>query len=151
MPCIAYVYIPGLSIDDVREVFGVLHSFGFQITHIGKIDLPKRRAVSYDKAAALVVQASGGATNWTFVRDERSAVDLDFQIRSDPRWGFSTVSISFPESIPDRDVCTELFRRLGAFACVSGVEGAGKDQPWTVQLISEACPDHIKRALGANG
>jgi len=70
MPRVAHVYVPRLSSVEAREVFHALDPFGFRVSHIGKNDLPKKRSVSYDEAAELVVQGTGDMTNWTFVRDK---------------------------------------------------------------------------------
>lgn len=150
MPRVAYVYIPRLSRTEAREVFLALEPYGFRVSHIDKRDPPRKRYASYDEAAEIIVLGNGDITNWTFVRDEKSAVDLTFEVRDDPRWGFSTVSLSFPNTIPVRDLCDDLFERLSAFACVSGVEGAGKGQPWEVCRTSAECPEQIRGALGWN-
>lgn len=147
MQRVAYIYLAAISRVDVREVFLALESYDFQITHIGKSDPPGKRRVSFDEASEIIEQHDGDGTNTTFVADVRTAIDLTFEIRNDPRWGFSTISFSFPDTIPAQPLGEDIYRRIVPYAYISGKEDGGKQQKWEVLLMNEACPDKIKTAL----
>lgn len=144
---VAYMYLPAISRTDVREVFRALEPFGFRITHIGKHDPPRKWLVSFDEAAEVIEQHDGIGTNTTFVADASAAIDLTFEIRDDPRWGFSTISMSFPDTIVAQSLGDDIYRRVAPYAYVSGKEGAGKGQQWEVLLVNATCPDRIKTIL----
>jgi hypothetical protein len=146
---VAYVYVPELSRDQVREVLAALSQCGFRISHPGKRDPPKKRVVSYEEAAELITNSRLGGANTTFVDDRESGIGLTFEVREGPRYGFSTISLSLQERIPAHELCCALFQRLKAFACVSGFEGAGKNQSWGTCLIAEQCPEKLRSRLSS--
>ena len=147
MPRVAYVYLASISDASAQQVFLSLEPWGFQITHIGKHDPPKIRQLSFEEASGVVAQHDAAGTNMTFVADARNAIEVDFTIQEDSCWGFSTISISFPDIIPAQLLGEEIFRRLAPYAFICGEEGRGKRQQWEVFFVSEACPDNIKRVL----
>jgi hypothetical protein len=144
---VAYIYLAEVSTAEVQEVFRIMEPWGFQITHIGKHDPPSKRRVDREQATEVVERCDGSGTNTTFVADARSEIELTFELRDDPRWGFSTSSISFPETIPARSLGEEVFRRLKPYAFICGEEGSGKEQQWKVVLTSEECPRKIRAML----
>ena len=147
MPRVAYIYVATILRTDAQEVFRALEPWGFQITHVGKHDPPRNRRLSFEEASEIVGQNDGSGTNTTFVADAQIAIELTFELRDDPRWGFSTISISFPDSIPAQSLGEDIYRRIAPYAYISGVEGAGKGQEWEVLLFSEACPEKIRTTI----
>ena len=148
MPQLAYVYVPSVEALHVNNVFTVLAQYGFRPARIGKNDPPRRKVESVNAAVALILtNPTQARTNWTFVADPASHIDLSFELRSDPRWSFSTVSLTFPDHISVSELCSALFQQCGAFACVGGVVGAGKDQPWAIKILSDTCPVGLRATL----
>ena len=59
MTRLAFIYVAKLDRDRVRELFRALLPLGFQISHIGKHDPPKKRAMIFD---SVVLPAPLGPT-----------------------------------------------------------------------------------------
>jgi hypothetical protein len=146
---LAFVYVPTLDGDRVRNVFRALLTFGFEISHIGKDDPPSKHTLAIDEAVDFVCRRNGPGTNTTFVADQNSCIELTFEDRDDPRWDFSTISIVFPATMPGHQVCEHICDHLRPFACICGREGAGQNQDWDVVFIDDACPERIKVAFGS--
>ena len=90
MPQLAYVYVPSVEALHINKVFTVLAQYGFRPARIGKTDPPRKRVESVDTAVALILtNRTQALTNWTFLADPASHIDLSFELRSDPRWFFS--------------------------------------------------------------
>ena len=145
---VAYVYLPAISRTEAGELLRSLEGHGFQVTRIGKNDPPKKRRVTLEEAVDLILSSDGkSVTNCTFIEDDATNISVSFEIRTDVRWGFSSVSISYPESIPSKVLCGEIFRRTRPFACVSRRVSGGKEQTWDIRLIGDDCPEFIRAKL----
>src|SRR5664280_754696 len=101
MEQVAYLYLATITADEIAAVLGILEQYGFKQSHIGKRDPPKKLSVTLEATIATILATSPSeSSNYTFVADKRSRIELTFMIRPDPRRGFSSVSISFPEQMP---------------------------------------------------
>ena len=136
MDSLLYVYVPVITVAEVRSLFRLLQDLGFSVTHLGKNDPPKKWSGTSEEAEAVVLSGSD-MTIWTFIRDAKRRLDVTVQIHRDPSWKHSTISASAPEEEMLRHLGTGLTTRINSFAGILGQSGRGKDQPWNVLYLSD--------------
>jgi hypothetical protein len=143
MRIVSYAYIAKPTVAQIEQLFTALKAQSITITHLGKSDPPRKFIGETDKAVALVFQGTD-LTNYTFLRYAPKQLDMDIQIRNDPRWSHSTLSVSCSDATVLEAVYNAVLESLELYLFIRGISGLGKDQPWEVRYVGEKCPADLK-------
>jgi hypothetical protein len=143
MEHVLYAYIARPTTTQIGCFLRALKSYGVSISHLGKSDPPRKFGGSIEDAINLVF-SSTDLTNCTFMRDASLRLNFDIQIHHDPGWTHSTLSASSIETAVLGTVAEIAATSFVLFIAVRGAIGGGKEQPWEVLRVTEACPIELR-------
>ena len=146
MEFVLYTYVPSIGQEEIKTFFSYFESMGFNLTHLGKRDNPKKWSGDLSTAIQIILEGND-STNYSFFRDSKNKIDGDIQIHNDPRWGYDTISVSSPKQETLRSFGEELALRLEHYIVFDGTIGKGKEQIFNIISISEACPSIVKERI----
>jgi hypothetical protein len=141
MDSILYVYVPVITVAEVRSLLQVLKDSPYSITHLGKNDPPKKWSGAPSEAENIILTGTD-ETVYSFIRDAKRKFDMTIEIHKDPRWRGSTISASLPEEGSLRILGMNLVAHIKSFAAILGRSG-GKDQAWEILHLSSDCPPEL--------
>jgi hypothetical protein len=143
MEYVLYTYVPSIGQEEIKTFLTHFESMGFELTHLGKRDNPKKWSGDMSTAIKIILEGND-STNYSFFRDAKNRIDGDIQIRNDPRWGYDTISVSYTKQDALRSFGKDLALRLEHYIVFDGTMGKGKEQVFNIISISEACPSIVK-------
>jgi hypothetical protein len=143
---VAYIYFKTPSTEKIEDLFTCICSAGVNVTNFGVNDPPpKRVTIPAEMAMELIKQPE--SNKYAFLKDKNLKLEIDVQINYDPRWTFSTISMSSPNEHEIRRIAKYISCSINAYLSIKGVLGAGKDQLWDAIYENEDCPVELKSKI----
>ena len=146
MNFVAYNYFKPNSRDHIDGIRQALGSSELELTHLGKSDPPKKWSGSVPEATEIIWKGSD-MTNYTFARDTKNQIELDFALGNSTEAIVSSISVNGPDRKLVEDICLNFARQLDSFLCISGELGLGPQQSWSYLMQSKNCPPAILRQV----
>ena len=138
MEFVAYNYFKTPLEAELASIAEIVDS-SFQISHAGKNDPPGIFNGKKENIYKIISEGTE-ATNYTFLKDVANGLEMSIEIHNDPRWEYSTISISGRSKESVEDICTNLNQAIESFMCISGVLDLGASQAWSILHQSRNCP-----------
>ncbi|AMJ73198.1 hypothetical protein [Alteromonas stellipolaris] len=149
MDFVAFNYFPPNKEEYIKGIAEAISASGIQLTHLGKNDPPRKWSGSAEEIYD-VLSGGNDKTNYTFAKDSKNKVDIDFSLGNCPEAITSTISISGKSKEVVERLCLHFSKYVNSFLCISGQLGLGAAQQWTYLLQNDHCPasilDQVKNA-----
>ncbi|MGB6137073.1 MAG: hypothetical protein WBG74_10875 [Shewanella sp.] len=142
MEYVAYNYFETPKDEALDLIASAFVRPDFEISNAGKNDPPKKFKGGVNELSALI-KDSTDLTNFTFLKSRDKKIEVTIEIHNDPRWEYSTFSISGPIRIAVEEFCLSLNSAVNSYLCISGTMGLGASQEWSFLYKNSACPQSI--------
>jgi len=142
MDFVAYNYFPPNEVECIEGIAEAFSTSEIELTHLGKNDPPRKWKGSLDEIMG-VLQQGKDMTNYTFAKDIKNKVELDFALGNFPEAITSTLSISGKDRERVERVCLHFAKYINSYLCISGRLGLGAQQSWSYLMQSNNCPASI--------
>jgi hypothetical protein len=142
MDYVAYNYFPPNKDEYVRGIVKAIYVSEIQLTHLGKSDPPRKWSGNSEEVYALLTRGND-KTNYTFAKDSKSKIEIDFSLGNFPEAVTSVISISGKNKELVELLCLHFAKHVNSFLCISGQLGLGPGQQWSYLMQSSNCPASI--------
>ncbi|MEO0539001.1 MAG: hypothetical protein AAF215_34755 [Cyanobacteria bacterium P01_A01_bin.123] len=144
---VLYIYIQHPDEVEIRKLFKLLK--GFEISHLGPTDPPKKFSGDVDEVIYTILECSDLAS-YTFAKVDEGKIEIDFEFRNkDERWTFSTISMSGKCERTLREIEVAIGRTLKTYMSILGLMDGGKDQKWSILTKAIDCPHDLLSRFSA--
>jgi hypothetical protein len=142
MDFVAYNYFPPNELEYIQGIVEALSNSEVHLSHLGKNDPPKKWNGNSSEIIDVLRQGTD-LTNYTFAKDAKNKLEIDFALGNYSEAVTSTISISGKSRELVEYVCLHFAKHVNSYLCISGQLGLGQTQAWSFLLQSDSCPASI--------
>lgn len=142
MEFVAYNYFPPSEVEYIQGIVEALSASEMQLSHLGKNDPPKKWNGEFSEILD-VLQQGTDRTNYTFAKDSKNNLEIDFALGNFSEAVTSTISISGKSRRLVEQLSLHFAKYVNSYLCISGQLGLEQGQAWSFLLQSENCPASI--------